>query len=66
MTEDFIVRRTWWVVELPKDDSTSGTTRDVVVECEFAVSPMSSESHKRSVEMYANHGKVAKEFDDSA
>lgn len=65
MMEDFIVRRTWWNMELP-DEAKSGLIKSIVVECEFAISPVSSDAHKRAVEMYKNRGKVAQEFDDSA
>jgi len=58
-TEDFKVRRTWWTLEFPdsqpyktSDDSTQGTVKSIVVECEFAKGVFSSEEHKRACEGY--------------
>ena len=72
-TEDFIVRRTWWRLEHP--DSTpgvsaerarSGTTQRVTIECEYARSPYSSESHRRECEAYDSRGLEVKNFDETA
>jgi hypothetical protein len=61
---DFIVRRPWW--NLFYDNlGTTGWSEGLAVECEFALSPYSSDGHKRSCEMYRQRGKVPKEFDDS-
>lgn len=72
-TCDFIVRRTWWLLDYPNDGlygdpdrPVTGKASTVMVECEFALSPMSSESHKRAFEMYKARGKSGKEFDDTA
>jgi hypothetical protein len=68
-TRDFIVRRTWWRLQIgPKDDAVA-RTRAIGVECEFARSPYSSEEHKKSCDMYdarsKRHGEhpPVKEFD---
>ena len=63
-TENFIVKRTWW--NLHFDEKTgAGATTEIWVECEFAMSPFSSESHKRSCEMYASRKGKLNEFDVS-
>ncbi len=58
-TEDFIVRRTLWHLETPEtrthhdsDDVQYGEARDIAVECEFAVGPFSSDSHKSACKRY--------------
>jgi len=43
--EDFIVRRVWWNLETVGDASGPGKVTAIQVECEFAVSDFSSESH---------------------
>jgi hypothetical protein len=58
--ETFIVKRTWWNLEF-NDAVETGILKEIWVECEFAVSPFSSDSHKRTCE---NYGGV-KEFDES-
>jgi hypothetical protein len=72
-SEDFIVRRTWWYLEYPDEDSyhdkqsqVTGRTVDIGVECEFAHGAYSSDSHKRACDMYTSRGKSVKEFDNSA
>lgn len=54
-SEDFIVRRVWWYCSYPDDGKYTHLvgnepigTAEVNVECEFALSPFSSEDHKRS------------------
>jgi hypothetical protein len=42
-----------------------GTTTGIVVECQFALGPFSSASHKRMVEAYEARGKGKLEFDAS-
>src|SRR5262245_60229831 len=64
-SEHFIVRRTWWNLSYPPGGviakpSDCGKVREIFVECEFAIGPYSSDSHRRSA------GKNAKEFDNSA
>jgi hypothetical protein len=54
-SEDFIVRRVWWFCSYSEDgvhthiagEEPVGTA-EVCVECEFAIGPMSSPSHKRA------------------
>lgn len=73
-TADFIVRRTWWDVRYPNNESYGpssgpsplGTTEGFFVECEYALSPMSTDSHKRMYEAYKHRGKPDREFDDTA
>jgi hypothetical protein len=72
-TEDFIVRRVWWHLCYPDsllsrsaNDTTTGKTDDVVVECEFARGPFSTEAHKAACDVYAARGKEPKSFDPSA
>lgn len=70
--ENFIVRRTWWMLDFPMRESDEGnknivgTISKVFVECEFANGPYDSESHKKSCEMYKNRGKPLKAFDETA
>ena len=71
-TCDFIVRRTWWSLDYPNNDlyqsegeEVYGTTTNVIVECEFAIGPWSSEEHKRMVAMYEARGKGKLTFDSS-
>lgn len=65
-SEDFIVRRTWWLLNYPDTPgieakpTDEGRVKEIYVECEFAIGPFSSERHKKSA------GKNAKEFDNSA
>jgi hypothetical protein len=72
-TCDFIVRRTWWLLNYPNDalygnadTAVTGRTEGLMVECEFALSSMSSESHKQAFEMYSTRGKPGKKFEDTA
>ena len=53
-SEDFIVRRVWWLCKYPDDGKISHVAgaepvgvAEVNVECEFAISPYSSKAHKR-------------------
>lgn len=72
-TANFIVRRTWWSLNYPvgarasltKDTTETGICTGLVVECEFALSPYSTEAHKRACESYRNTNKL-KEFEDTA
>lgn len=65
-TADFIVRRVWWHLHYPSSalykptgDTTHGTARDVMVECEFAIGAYSSPGHLRSCEAYkARKGEI--------
>lgn len=63
-TENFIVKRTWWNLEFDESKSV-GSTSEVWVECEFALSPFSSDNHKRACEMYRNRKGSVEEFDNS-
>ena len=66
---NFVVRRTWWHLHTPEtrthitegETLHQGTVRDIYVECEYAVSPSSSETHRRAAE---HEGYV--EFENSA
>lgn len=67
-TEDFIVRRVWWMFEFPDDGRATheagkdpvGKVEQIGIECEFAVGPYSSEAHKRGL------GPEARQFEASA
>lgn len=61
--KNFIVRRSWWYFKSEKNQEL-GSTEGVTVECEFALSPFSSESHKSACELHSQKRKVT-EFDDS-
>ena len=74
-TSDFVVRRCWWQLKHPISAMTGqvdaatpdqyGEVTGLVIECEFAVGPFSSETHKRSCDSYkAKKGKLI-EFDDT-
>ena len=72
-TEDFIVRRTWWYLEhsdstlgVSDEPARTGTTQRVTVECEFARSPYSSDSHLHACDAYAGSGLQVKDFDQTA
>jgi hypothetical protein len=72
-TVDFIVRRSWWHLDYPSNapykssnDTTCGKMKSIVVECEFAVGPYSSEEHKRSCEAYKNRKGELPEFEATA
>lgn len=58
-TSDFIVRRTWWHLDRApaRFEKQGGTVNGIVVECEFARGPNSSQSHRDSCEMYDERGK---------
>lgn len=58
-TENFVVKRTWWSLEFDESKSV-GSTTEVWVECEFALSPFSSDTHKKECNRYE-----AREFDNS-
>lgn len=72
-TSDFIVRRSWWSLEHPSNElygisqkMSRGTFASLMVECEFAKGPRSTESHVRACEMYKNRNGKLKEFEDTA
>lgn len=54
-TEDFIVRRTWWMLDHGKAQGEPTTTRKIFVEAEFAIGQYSSSAHKRSAGERAQH-----------
>ena len=70
-TEDYIVRRTWWVLDFPSTEAiqpegnvTVGTTKSFYVECEIARGIFSSEEHSRTCDAYESSGKL-RSFDES-
>ncbi|MGL6075121.1 MAG: alpha/beta hydrolase [Fimbriiglobus sp.] len=63
-TENFIVKRTWWNLEFD-DKEKQGKTMDIWVECEFAVSPDSSEHHNAACKSYESKKGQIKKFDKS-
>lgn len=58
--EDFIVRRVWWALETEAEPKGPGKVTSIHVECEYAVSDFSSESHAKVAK-----GSGAKSFDIS-
>lgn len=71
--ETFVVRRTWWFLEYPdskashiSDDAPIGTTKSLMVECEFARGPYMVEEHENAVKAYERQGKDVQKFDDTA
>ena len=63
-TENFIVKRTWWSLEF--DDSKElGTTKEIWIECEFALGLSSSENHKSACESYKGKKGLLLRFDNS-
>lgn len=50
-TEDFIIKRAWWNLEVDKNGD-NGKTVGVNIECEFAIAPYSSENHRSSCNTY--------------
>ena len=61
---DFIVRRAWWGLRHSTDEN-PGPVRKLVLECEFALSGNSSNSHRQACDGYRRTGRPLKEFDDS-
>ena len=66
------MKRIWWSLDYPNNDlyqiegeEVYGTTTSLMVECEFAIGPWSSEEHKRTVTAYEAHGKGKLTFDSS-
>jgi len=67
-TEDFIVRRVWWTFEFPDDgeiyhvagEDPVGQVGQIGIECEYAIGPYSSQTHKR------DSGPDARTFEASA
>jgi hypothetical protein len=57
---DFIVRKSLWHLAYP------GNEQSIVVECEFAKGPFSTENHVRSCEMYKSRKGKLREFEDTA
>ena len=69
-TSDFIVRRIHWGLQSDPYNPTAtahrvGTCTGITIECEFALSPYSSDSHKSCVDIYDARGKGRLEFDVS-
>lgn len=67
-SEDFIVRRVWWMLDWPDDGQIShtagegpvGTVTQIGIECEYAIGHYSSQAHKDGA------GSDAKKFEASA
>lgn len=67
-SEDFIVRRVWWMFDFPDDGKMShtdgegpvGSVTQIGVECEFAIGHYSSKAHKNAA------GSDAKTFEATA
>lgn len=60
---DFLVRKTIWHLDYPNNEiysspekAATGSTTGIVVECEFSLSPYSSESHKQACDVYTQRG----------
>jgi hypothetical protein len=71
-TEDFVVRRGWWVFQHREartiqnsQDVVRGSTQSVAVECEFARGHYSSEDHQKACDAYEKRGGTVSEFDAS-
>jgi hypothetical protein len=77
-TEDFIVRRTWWLLDYPHKSemrvsepnkelppAPMGAVKQLCVECEFALGPYPSDDHKRSCETYKRKKGSLQEFEES-
>lgn len=62
-SEDFIVRRVWWMFDFPDDGKMShaegegpvGEPTLIGIECEFAIAPYSSAAHKNAAGSGAQH-----------
>ena len=73
-TADFIVRRTWWGLSHPETRVSSpgteaplyGKAEGLMVECEYAIGPHSSDSHKTMYEAYVVRKGIRREFDETA
>lgn len=63
-TENFIVKRTWWGLKVDENKN-SGQVTEIWIECEFALSNQSSESHKDKCVEYKRQTGTLLEFDDS-
>lgn len=63
-TENFIVKRTWWNIAVD-GSKPAASAKEIRVECEFASSPLSNDTHERACRDYqARTGKLLK-FDAS-
>ena len=63
-TSDFIVRRTWWLIEEQGDQPCK--TNSACVEVEFAEGPFSSEEHLRWCDIYERRKGERREFEATA
>lgn len=62
--ETFIVKRAWWNLEVD-ESKPKAAVKEIQVECEFAVSKLASEDHRRTCQDYhARNGRLL-EFDVS-
>jgi len=63
-SEDFIVKRTWWILDY--DDSIGiGSTKTIGVECEFAIGHYSSDQHRKTCDDYKSKKGKSLEFENS-
>jgi hypothetical protein len=70
--EDLIVRRIWWRLETsevrgvpPADAVQTGDVREIVVECDPAIGPHSSDRWRDALEAARKRGIAVEEFDIS-
>lgn len=68
-TEDVIVRHVWYVLSHPEKSAITtgepkvGTVKDIMIECEIALSPYSSDSWRRNAEAASERGAAVEEFE---
>ena len=63
-TSDFIVKRLWWSID--GGDWSDWKSKEISIECYFALSGYSSDEHKASYEMYKSRKWIELEFDETA
>lgn len=62
-TYDFLVKRTWWLLRYSDGPPARGVVKDLVVECEHALSVHPTPQHKKEADAYEAHGQKVKRFD---
>lgn len=78
-TEDFIVRRVWWMLDYPHKGEVvisqvgkelppgpMGSVKQLAVECEFALGHYSTDDHKKACEGYKRKKGHIQEFEATA